>query len=53
MNFGDPMPRKEMSLATKHAARCDLMLTLGSSLTVEPAASLVRVAWKAGREWCW
>jgi NAD-dependent deacetylase len=44
VNFGDPLPEKELALADQHARRCDLMLVLGSSLTVEPAASLVRLA---------
>src|SRR5215207_6624333 len=41
VNFGDPMPREELALAEEHARRCDLMLALGSSLMVQPAASLV------------
>jgi NAD-dependent SIR2 family protein deacetylase len=48
VNFGDPMPAKEMREAAWHAQRCDLMLALGSSLTVEPAASFVRVAIESG-----
>ena len=48
VNFGDPMPQKELLLADRHARRCDLMLALGSSLVVEPAASLVGRALAAG-----
>jgi NAD-dependent SIR2 family protein deacetylase len=48
VNFGDPMPQEELALAEEHARCCDLMLTLGSSLVVQPAASLVRRALKAG-----
>src|SRR5215213_7851698 len=44
VNFGDPLPRKELALASHHARHCDLMLVLGSSLMVEPAASLVGLA---------
>ena len=44
VNFGDPMPEKELRLAVRHAQNCDLMLVLGSSLTVNPAASLVGLA---------
>ena len=44
VNFGDPMPHKEMMLAERHARRCDLMLALGSSLLVTPAAALVGLA---------
>ncbi len=41
VNFGDPLPQNELALADQHARHCDLMLVLGSSLVVEPAASLV------------
>jgi NAD-dependent deacetylase len=48
VNFGDPLPQEELGLAEAHARRCDLMLALGSSLMVQPAASLVRLALRAG-----
>jgi NAD-dependent deacetylase len=48
VNFGDPLPHKELELADQHARHCDLMLVLGSSLVVEPAASLVGRAIKSG-----
>jgi NAD-dependent deacetylase len=48
VNFGDPLPHKELALAEQHARRCDLMLVLGSSLVVTPAASLVGLALKSG-----
>src|SRR5262249_45178799 len=48
VNFGDPMPEKEMALAARQARDCDLMLALGSSLVVNPAASLVGVALRSG-----
>ena len=48
VNFGDPLPEKELMLAAGHARRCDLMLVLGSSLVVNPAASLVGLALKEG-----
>ena len=48
VNFGDSLPEKEVELSGQHARRCDLMLVLGSSLVVEPAASLVRLALKSG-----
>jgi NAD-dependent deacetylase len=38
------MPEKELVLSAEHARRCDLMLVLGSSLMVNPAASLVGLA---------
>jgi NAD-dependent deacetylase len=41
VNFGDPLPQQELTRADHHARSCDLLLVLGSSLVVEPAASLV------------
>jgi NAD-dependent deacetylase len=48
VNFGDPLPHKELALAEQHARHCDLMVVLGSSLVVTPAASLVGLALKSG-----
>lgn len=48
VNFGDPMPQKELQSASLHALSCDLMLVLGSSLVVNPAASLVAIAIENG-----
>ena len=48
VNFEDPMPEKEFNAAARDARICDLMLVLGSSLTVNPAASLVGVAIREG-----
>ena len=48
VNFGDPLPEKDLARASQHARRCDLMLVLGSSLVVEPAASLVGLALRSG-----
>ena len=48
VNFGDPLPERELMLAAEHAGRCDLMLVLGSSLVVNPAASLVGLAVRKG-----
>jgi NAD-dependent deacetylase len=48
VNFGDPLPEKELTLADRNTRRCDLVLVLGSSLVVEPAASLVRLALRSG-----
>ena len=49
-NFGDPLPQREYELAEHHARRCELMLVLGSSLLVQPAASLVGSALKSGAQ---
>ena len=48
VNFGDPLPEQDLMLAEQHARACDLLLVLGSSLTVEPAASLVGLALRSG-----
>jgi NAD-dependent SIR2 family protein deacetylase len=48
VNFGDPLPALELARAGEHARRCDVMLVLGSSLVVEPAASLVGFAVRGG-----
>jgi len=44
VNFNDPMPKKEMAAAERHTLRCDLMLVIGSSLVVNPAAQLPYLA---------
>jgi NAD-dependent protein deacetylase/lipoamidase len=46
--FGQPLDRTVLSAAVRAAAGCDLMLAIGSTLTVEPAASLCAVATEAG-----
>ena len=48
VNFGDPLPEQDLMFAEQHARACDLLLVLGSSLTVEPAASLVGLALRSG-----
>ena len=48
VNFGDSLPNEELALAERHAGNCDLMLALGSSLMVQPAASLVGLALRTG-----
>lgn len=42
--FGQPMPEAALQQAQHHARDADVFLAVGSSLTVEPAASLPRVA---------
>jgi len=46
--FGQPLDRAVLSLAVRAASNCDLMIAIGSTLTVEPAASLCAVAAEAG-----
>ncbi len=48
VSFGQAMPEREMAEAGRRAQRCDLMLTLGSSLVVYPAAYLPQQAKQAG-----
>lgn len=44
VSFGQAMPEKEMAEATQLSQEADLYLAIGSSLVVEPAASLPRLA---------
>ena len=48
ISFGQSMPLQVMALAQAAAENCDLMLAVGSSLVVEPAASIPRLAKRAG-----
>ena len=49
VNFGDSLPHEEFALAEHHVRNCSLMVVLGSSLMVEPAASLVGLALRSGK----
>ena len=46
--FGQPLDREMLASAVRAASGCDLMIAVGSTLTVEPAASLCAVAANAG-----
>ena len=46
--FGQSMPEGPLQQAKQHARDADVFLAIGSSLTVEPAASLPRVASRRG-----
>ena len=48
ISFGQSMPLDVMARAQTAAETCDLLLAVGSSLVVEPAASIPRVAKAAG-----
>ena len=48
ISFGQSMPHDVMARAQAAAGTCDLLLAVGSSLVVEPAASIPRVARQAG-----
>jgi len=47
INFGEPLPRSEIMKAFEHAQKADVCLTLGSSLTVSPAADIPGMVGKA------
>jgi len=46
--FGEPLPTGALQRARQHANDADVFLAIGSSLTVEPAASLPDVAQRGG-----
>jgi NAD-dependent deacetylase len=48
ISFGQPMPEFEMARADEAARTCDLMLVLGSSLVVTPAATFPVIAKRSG-----
>jgi NAD-dependent deacetylase len=48
VSFGQSMPEDELKKAFDCAMRCDLMLMIGSSLQVEPAASIPSAAHRTG-----
>jgi NAD-dependent SIR2 family protein deacetylase len=48
VNFGDPLPRKELDESFWHSGQCDLFIVIGSSLVVSPANEMPRVALRAG-----
>ncbi|NHJ00797.1 MAG: hypothetical protein EAX86_01590 [Candidatus Heimdallarchaeota archaeon] len=48
VNFNDPMPEREMELARSHAIRSDVILAIGSTLSVFPAAEIPVIAQRSG-----
>lgn len=40
VDFGQPLPERDLTLAFEHSRRCDLLLAIGSSLVVTPAANI-------------
>jgi NAD-dependent deacetylase len=48
VDFGDMLPEKDLDLAVRHAQDCDLLLVVGSSLVVTPAADMPRLALERG-----
>jgi NAD-dependent deacetylase len=48
VNFGDPLPQKDLEDSFHHSSRCDLFIVVGSSLVVSPANDMPRVALRSG-----
>ena len=48
VNFGDPLPEKELEEAEWHSRHCDLFIVVGSSLVVHPAADMPKTALESG-----
>src|SRR5436309_6556589 len=46
--FGEVLPRQAFTKAVQAATQCDLFFSIGTSGTVEPAASLLEVAQRSG-----
>ena len=48
VDFGDPMPQKELQDSFWHSEQCDLFMVAGSSLVVSPANEMPRIALESG-----
>ena len=48
VNFGDPLPQKELQSSFWHSEQCDLLIVVGSSLVVSPANEMPRIALESG-----
>ena len=48
VDFGQSLPRKDISLSYHHSSESDLFVVVGSSLVVTPAADMPAQAYKAG-----
>lgn len=46
--FGEQLPIRELQGAQDAARKCDLLIVIGSSLEVEPASDLPRLAYRTG-----
>jgi len=44
VNFGDPLPTKELDDSFYHSGQCDLFMVVGSSLVVSPANEMPQIA---------
>jgi NAD-dependent SIR2 family protein deacetylase len=48
VNFGDPLPQKDLEDSFRHSSYCDLFVVVGSSLVVSPANDMPRIALRSG-----
>jgi NAD-dependent deacetylase len=48
VDFGDPLPQRELQSAFWHSEQSDLFIVAGSSLVVSPANEMPRVALESG-----
>jgi len=48
VNFGDPLPEKDLEVAEWHSRKSDLFVVVGSSLVVFPAAEMPKIALQSG-----
>ena len=48
VDFGDSLPRKDLTESFEYSQNCDLFIVVGSSLVVTPAAEMPRVAFQEG-----
>jgi NAD-dependent SIR2 family protein deacetylase len=48
VNFGDPLPEKDLHDSFDHSSQCDLFIVVGSSLVVSPANEMPRTALRSG-----
>ena len=48
VDFGQSLPKKDLSEAFHHSQNCDLFIVVGSSLVVTPAADMPRIALEYG-----
>ncbi len=48
VNFGDPLPQKDLEDSFRHSSYSDLFIVVGSSLVVSPANDMPRMALRSG-----
>ena len=48
VDFGQPLPQRDLALSFEHARKCDLFVVAGSSLVVTPAADIPMEALRSG-----